>query len=219
MYKNRDFAPTPLCSSINAWGPNLIMSRKDRYIDIKDVCGRSTTGRFCTVPLQWSSYGQREERRMINFPLVQKVLGSYLNIFHQLSLLKYTRDSGRLQEGRGFRHNLWTTDNAWALSSTLETQKKICLHKAKTLSKSTIIMSAEMGWEVLGIRQRKKKASMLVSFISISFNKPPLKWHNGADIKRSWAGGRTKTTATSKQKQSCAALGCRPQRSSAHNGL
>lgn len=106
MYKNRDFAPTPLCSSINAWGPNLIMSRKDRYIDIKDVCGRSTTGRFCTVPLQWSSYGQREERRMINFPLVQKVLGSYLNIFHQLSLPKYNRDSGRLQEGRGFRHKL-----------------------------------------------------------------------------------------------------------------
>lgn len=49
---------------------------------------------------------QREERRMINFPLVQRVLGSYLNIFHQLSILKYNRDSGRLQEGGGFRHNL-----------------------------------------------------------------------------------------------------------------
>lgn len=47
---------------------------------------------------------------------------------------------------------------------------------------------------------------MLVSFISISFNKPPLKWHNGADIKRRWAGGWTKTTATSKQKKSCAGL-------------
>lgn len=27
----------PLCSLITAWGPNLIMSRKDRYIDIKDA--------------------------------------------------------------------------------------------------------------------------------------------------------------------------------------
>lgn len=112
MYKNRDFAATLLCSSITVWGPNLIMSRNDRYIDIKEVCGCITAGRFCTVPVQWSSYGQREERRMINFPLVQKVLGSYLNIVHQLSILKYNRDSGRLQEGRGFRHNLRTADNA-----------------------------------------------------------------------------------------------------------
>lgn len=96
MYKNRDFAPTPLCSAITARGPNLIMSRKDSYIDIKDVCGcMTTTGRFCTVPAQWSSCGQPDERRVIDFPLVQKVLASYLNIFHQLSIIKYNSDSGR----------------------------------------------------------------------------------------------------------------------------
>lgn len=37
MYKNWDFSPMPLCSLITAWGPNLIMSGKDRYNDIKDV--------------------------------------------------------------------------------------------------------------------------------------------------------------------------------------
>ena len=45
---------------------------------------------------------------MINFPLVQKVLGSYLNIFHQLSILKYNRESGG---GVAFRHHLPTVDN------------------------------------------------------------------------------------------------------------
>lgn len=37
------------------------------------------------------------------------------------------------------------------------------------------------------------------SFISISFNKPLLYWHNGTDIKRSRAGGWTRITGNSKQ--------------------
>lgn len=46
---------------------------------------------------------------------------------------------------------------------------------------------------------RKKRPLELGSSISISFNKPLLNWHNGADIKRSWTGGWTRATANSKQ--------------------
>lgn len=139
--------------------------------------------------------------------------------FHQLSILKYNMDSGRLQQGRGFRHNLWTAGKAWRPSSMLETHKKNVCIRQRLGVKSTIITSAEMGRGALWIGQRekkKKKASMLVSFISISFTKPLPRWHNGADIKRSRAGGWTKTTATSEQKQGCAGAA---DLSWGHNGL
>lgn len=99
----------PLCSLITARGPNLIMSRKDRYIDIKDAWLCYDGGEVLYSP---SSMEFRSDERVLNFPLVQKVLGSYLNIFHQLSIVKYNSESGRLREGRGFRRHLRMADNA-----------------------------------------------------------------------------------------------------------
>lgn len=50
----------PLCSLITAWGPNLIMSRKDRYIDIKDVwlCYNGGEGLYSPSSMEFMSDGQ-----------------------------------------------------------------------------------------------------------------------------------------------------------------
>lgn len=141
--------------------------------------------------------------------------------FHQLSILKYNRDSGKASARE--RIQTQPLNGGWSMNAKqhVGNTQKICLHKAKTRSKKHNNHVCRNGPRsalnrTKRERKKKKKASMLVSFISISFRKPLLKWHNGADIKRSRAGGWTKTTARSEQKQGCAGAA---DLSWGHNGL
>lgn len=69
--------------------------------------------------------------------------------------------------------------------------QEISQRKAETYSKNTQ-KSCQQRWD-------ENCFSRIEAFISIPLNEPLLSWHNGADFKRIWAGGWTRTTANSKQ--------------------
>lgn len=90
-----------------------------------------------------------------------------------------------------------TADDAWTLSNMFKHKSHVSVrqrHRVRTHKNHVCRNETDECFE-----HRKTRPLELSSSISISFNKPLLNWHNGADIKRSWTGGWTRATANSKQ--------------------